>query len=65
MEVSHFELVWKPQSPSTPIGQSGVDRVFQGYFLNISNLEDKPCSFALSLSQPPPPLPNAVWPATR
>jgi hypothetical protein len=48
MEVSHFELVWKPQSPATPIGQSGIDRVFQGYFLKLTNLEDKPLSFALS-----------------
>jgi hypothetical protein len=39
MEVSHFELVWKPQSPATPIGQSGIDKVFQGYFLEITNLE--------------------------
>jgi hypothetical protein len=53
MEVSHFELVWKPQSPATPIGQSGVDRVFQGYFLKISNLEDKPYSFALSFVAAP------------
>lgn len=53
MEVSHFELIWKPQSPATPIGQSGVDRVFQGYFLKISNLEDKPYSFALSFVAAP------------
>ncbi len=39
MEVSHFELIWKPQSPATPIGQSGIDKVFQGYFLKITNLE--------------------------
>lgn len=34
MEVSHFELVYKPQSPSGP-----ADTVLQGYFLEISNLE--------------------------
>lgn len=39
MDVSHFELVWKPQSPLAPIGQSGIDKVFQGYFLEITNLE--------------------------
>lgn len=39
MDVSHFELIWKPQSPATPIGQSGIDKVFQGYFLKITNLE--------------------------
>ena len=39
MDVSHFELIWKPQSPATPIGQSGIDKVFQGYFLEITNLE--------------------------
>ena len=35
MEVSSFELIYKPQSP---VG--AVDRVLQGYFLNITNLED-------------------------
>jgi hypothetical protein len=39
MDVSHFELIWKPQSPASPIGVSGVDKVFQGYFLEITNLE--------------------------
>lgn len=34
MEVSHFELVYKPQSPAGP-----ADTVLQGYFLEISNLE--------------------------
>lgn len=47
MEVSHFELVWKPQSPAAPIGQAGVDRVFQGYFLKITNLENTTYSFGL------------------
>ena len=34
MEVSSFELIYKPQSP---VG--AADRVLQGYFLNITNLE--------------------------
>ena len=34
MEVSSFELIYKPQSP---VG--AADRVIQGYFLNITNLE--------------------------
>jgi hypothetical protein len=36
MNVSHFELVFKPQSPVPP-----SDIVLQGYFLKISNLEDE------------------------
>lgn len=35
MNVSTFELIFKPQSPIPP-----ADTVLQGYFLNISNLED-------------------------
>ncbi|MEM9344478.1 MAG: hypothetical protein AAGA87_15655 [Pseudomonadota bacterium] len=35
MEVSSFELIYKPQSP---VG--AADRVLQGYFLNITNLEN-------------------------
>lgn len=35
MNVSTFELIFKPQSPLPP-----ADTVLQGYFLNISNLED-------------------------
>jgi hypothetical protein len=35
MNVSSFELIFKPQSPVPP-----ADTVLQGYFLNISNFED-------------------------
>ncbi|WP_404368436.1 hypothetical protein AB5I39_14765 [Sphingomonas sp. MMS24-J45] len=42
MLVSQFELVYKPQSPVPP-----ADVVLQGYFLEISNLEDKPYQFTL------------------
>jgi hypothetical protein len=42
MDISHFELVYKPQSPVPP-----ADTVLQGYFLKISNLEDKELSFRL------------------
>lgn len=42
MLVSHFELVYKPQSPVGP-----ADTVLQGYFLKITNLEDKDFSFGL------------------
>lgn len=42
MDISHFELVYKPQSPVPP-----ADTVLQGYFLKISNLEDKSLSFRL------------------
>jgi hypothetical protein len=43
MEVSSFELIYKPQSP---VG--AADRVLQGYFLNITNLEDVELRFSLS-----------------
>lgn len=43
MEVSSFELIYKPQSP---VG--AADRVLQGYFLNITNLEDVDLRFSLS-----------------
>ena len=42
MIVSHFELVFKPQSPVPP-----ADTVLQGYFLSISNLEKVSLSFRL------------------
>lgn len=43
MEVSSFELIYKPQSP---VG--AADTVLQGYFLNITNLEDVPLRFTLN-----------------
>lgn len=42
MEVSHFELIWKPQSPAAPVGTTAVANVIQGYFLKITNLEAVP-----------------------
>lgn len=42
MNVSHFELIFKPQAPVPP-----ADTVLQGYFLSISNLEDVPLRFRL------------------
>lgn len=45
MDVSHFELVYKPQSPAGP-----ADTVLQGYFLEIANLEERELQFALSLT---------------
>jgi len=44
MEVSNFEIVYKPQSPVGP-----ADTVLQGYFLEISNLEDVDLRFRLDL----------------
>lgn len=41
LDVSHFELIWKPQSPAAPAGAANVDSVIQGYFLEITNLEDR------------------------
>ena len=46
MIVSHFELIFKPQAPG-PANGVNVDRVVQGYFLKITNLEDLPYRFAL------------------
>ncbi|MEX3016194.1 hypothetical protein [Gymnodinialimonas hymeniacidonis] len=48
MNVSHFELIFKPQSPVPP-----ADTVLQGYFLSISNLEEKALSFRLDLVTSP------------
>jgi hypothetical protein len=42
VEVSQFELIYKPQSP---VGTA--DTVLQGYFLNITNLETEALSFRL------------------
>lgn len=42
MNVSHFELIFKPQSPIPP-----ADTVLQGYFLSIINLEEVALSFRL------------------
>jgi len=41
-DVSQFELVYKPQSPVGP-----ADVVLQGYFLNITNLEEVELFFRL------------------
>lgn len=44
MEVSTFELLVKaiaPRKPSNPIKDEVARRVVQGYFLTVSNLEDK------------------------
>lgn len=48
MNVSHFELIFKPQSPVPP-----ADTVLQGYFLTISNLEDVELSFRLDFVTSP------------
>lgn len=42
MNVSHFELIFKPQSP---VGEA--DTVLQGYFLTVTNLEPVALSFRL------------------
>lgn len=63
MEVSHFELVFKPQAPSAPAGTAAVDRVIQGYFLEITNLENVEYSYQLEfVALPPPPgTPNRAF----
>jgi hypothetical protein len=63
MDVSTFELIFKPQSPAAPSGVAAVDRVIQGYFLAITNLEDKAYSYRLEFIVPPvpPATPNAQF----
>ncbi len=46
MIVSHFELIFKPQAPAKAAG-APVSRVVQGYFLEITNLEDREYRYAL------------------
>ena len=48
MEISSFELIFKKQSP-----EGEADRVLQGYFLNITNLEDQTLKFRLDLVTSP------------
>lgn len=62
MEVSHFELIFKPQSPAAPTGTAAVDRLIQGYFLAITNLEDVEYRYRLDFvaTPPPPGTPNAA-----
>jgi hypothetical protein len=55
MEVSTFELIFKNQAPITPNGVAALERVLQGYFLTISNLESRQYQFAVSFTIFPPP----------
>lgn len=60
--VSHFELIFKPQAPASPPGVA-VDRVIQGYFLEITNLEAISLKYRLEfVAVPPAPAtPNAQF----
>lgn len=60
MEISTFELLIKPIAPRTPNTQAVSRRVIQGYFLTISNLEDKRLRYTIEFfdSTPNPPSPN-------
>lgn len=53
MQVSTFELIFKPQSPATPAGVAAVDRVIQGYFLAITNLENTEYQYRVEFIVPP------------
>jgi hypothetical protein len=44
MEVSTFELLYKPLTPS---GGDIARRVFEGYFLTITNLEDQDYTYRI------------------
>jgi hypothetical protein len=67
MELSTFELLVKAIAPPLPLGNPAgpavaavARRVVQGYFLTISNLEDKDLTFKLEfvISKPNPVDPN-------
>lgn len=60
MEVSTFELLIKPIAPRTPATEAVARRVIQGYFLTISNLEDKRLRYTIEFfdSKANPPSPN-------
>ena len=53
MIVSHFELIFKPQAPGPATGIA-VDRVVQGYFLEITNLENKELLYQVQFVVSPP-----------
>lgn len=54
--ISNFELIFKPQSPADPNGPVAVDRVIQGYFLEITNLESVELAYLLEFTIFPPPV---------
>ncbi len=54
MEVSHFELIYKPQAPVGPGGTGAIDTVLQGYFLEITNLEPVEYLYRLEFVAAPP-----------
>jgi len=56
MDISHFELIFKPQAPAEPADLAAVDTVIQGYFLNITNLEDEEYQYRLEFVIAPPPV---------
>jgi len=47
MDVSHFELIFKPQAPPDQTAPAPPADVLQGYFLKITNREDREYRFAL------------------
>jgi len=58
MDVSHFELLFKPQSPEPIEGSDGsiaVDSLIQGYFLKITNLENQAYEYGLEFVATSPP----------
>lgn len=66
MEVSTFELLFKPIAPRIPAIEAVARRVIQGYFLTISNLEDRRVNYNIEFfnSQANPPSPNRELEAT-
>ena len=53
MEISQFELIFKPQSPAAPAATGPVASVLQGYFLKITNLEDKAYKYGVEFIAAP------------
>ena len=53
MEISQFELIFKPQSPAAPTTTGPIATVLQGYFLEITNLEDKAYQYGVDFIATP------------
>lgn len=54
LNVSNFELIFKPLTPIPPDGVAAVDKVIQGYFLQITNLENRAFTYRLEFVIEPP-----------
>lgn len=58
MIISHFELIFKPQSPNSPPSTGPVDNLIQGYFLEITNLSSQTIEYLLRFRAARATVPN-------